>query len=199
MGNRLHITCWHHHLNVIDYQISCLEELLEIKRWDQNSVHRVIAEKARVSNLKKQTNILLSYLAKKDEGMGVLVGIVPAQEYRGADGGAFFFTRNGGRIVSGYLDTWMVSGAVAALYRSFAHSCAWHNQGRVMLVHMPQDAGALELGGGLLTKEDGVLSHIVLMAKNQTVPFQEVHIGIKREEDGLSFLVDVGPKAIMVG
>ncbi len=190
MENRIQVTYWHHgHKKDINRQLTCLEQLLGTQVG--NHVHQVRAQMTRVSNLKKQTGVFLDHLAKRDEGVGVLVGIVPAQEYSGASGNAFYFTRNNESVVSGWVETWMVSGAVAALYRSFAYSCTLHNQGRVMLVHIPQNAGTL------IT--EGVLGRIVTMAKNQTLPFQEVHIGFKSEEDGMpSLVIEMGPKAIVV-
>lgn len=190
MGNRIQVTYWHHHhKNSIKRQLTCLEQLLEIQ--EGNHVHQVRAQRTIVSNLKRQTDVFLDHLAKRDEGVGVLVGIVPAQEYSGASGNAFSFTRNNERVVSrSWVETWMVSGAVAALYRSFAYSGTLHNQGRVMLVHIPQNAGTL------ITM--GVLGHIVRMAKNQATPFVEMHIGKKWDDGVLSLVTEMGPKAIVV-
>lgn len=146
---------------------------------------------------------------------GIVVGIVPAQIYKECWGNPFSVSSGKIRLSSREeLESLVICAGICALYRSLAYSIMKSDHAsKVMLVHVHPvffqenffDDGSHQEGMAygrlfnLWTGEDGILSRVIMMAKNQIAPFQEVHIGEKWNNGIPSILVDMGPKAIMVG
>lgn len=214
MGRQLYVSVWYEHIGILAKDISSnIIDFLQGSHGKQMGEFCAKKECLRMDDMGRQLkNILKEIGGIKD---GVVVGIVPAQIYKECWGDAFFLLNGKMQTSREELESLVVSAGICAIFRSLACSIMKSNHAsRVILVHVhpiffnsgyfsnsddeEEDLCCSRLLN-LWTGEDGILSRIITMAKNQIAPFQEVHIGEKWDEGIPSFLVDVGPKAIMVG
>lgn len=205
MGNQLNVRLWYgddsHQVTIVDDILNFLRENLG-KKKDELRVSGGCARLADMDHLVKR--VLGEIIDIKD---GIVVGIVPAQIHKECWGIPFSVLSGKLQVRSKEeLESLVVCAGIGALYRSFAYSCTQHNQGRVMLVHVHPvfyEENFFEVAGRSLRDmwigEDGIVSQVITMAKNQATPFVEMHIGEKWDDGMPSLVIEMGPKAIMVG
>lgn len=213
MGNRLYVSLWYE-AGIVERRIAMgILDFLKANLGKFVDEFHTRAEYLRIDDLGGQLKNVLKEIGEIKDG--VVVGIVPAQIYKEVWGDAFLLSKGKMQSSKEELESLVVSAGICAMYRSLAYSIMKSNHtSRVILVHVHPiffNSGYFSISDDdeedvdrsrllkLWTGKDGILSRVITMAKNQIAPFQEVHIGETWDKGIPGFLVDVGPKAIMVG